>query len=658
MYMKLSSLLIGTALVLSLFVLSGDVIFDSVDNMFVSNDTSWEEESKVTDTRSPSYDPVVREDGHGNAHIVWTDERTGTAQVYYAKYDGSGDVIVPDMRITNNGAPSGAPDMAVGPDESVAIAFVDGKEGNWNIFIKQLDENGIETTPSTQISQVPVGATLKSIIQNSGPGTGPGSQTDLDGVDRNGMGPSNGLDEEERRIAQTVQTVTEYKEMVSFSPSVAIDHWGNIHIVWSDSRTGNFELYYSMMNDHDELEVSELRLTETSTSSLRPMAAIDADGRLSIVWEEVRGDVTELYYMLLGNSHVKLREMALVTTTTASMAKDMGMDEDGVIHLVWSDEKSGERQVRYMAFNGRGMVATPETELTPPGGECSQPSVTVGPDLVHVVFINGVGSTGHRIYYKTIGLEDGNISRSEPVVPNAWGAKDLDIEWASSTDAEAGTGVLRMVWADSRDGDEDIFLAQAETVTEVHVESAVVATGTETTSDPVTFAAVSALLLFGSVLATDIGRWATGMTLLPLYSRLKRTELLDQSVRDQIFNTIIKDPGINFTGLMKALMLKNGVLSYHLATLEREEYIISRRDGIFRRYYPKNNGHRPPKELHEQIRDIIFERPGITQSKLARELKKSRQVVNYHIKQMVANGAIRIVRRGRQTKCYICNWMA
>jgi DNA-binding MarR family transcriptional regulator len=645
--MKLSALFIGFGLILSLFVFSGTLIYDSVDSTFISNDTGWEEETRVTDSKGPSYGPVVKEDGHGNAHIVWTDERAGTPQLYYAKYDGSGNVIVPETRLTKNGAPSGAPDMAVGPGGEVTIAFVDAREGNWNIFIKQLDSNGIEITPSTQVSQVPIGATAKSIIHNLGKGS------DLD--------PTNGIegpsikDEEDRRVKQTAQTVTEYKEMSSFSPSIAIDQWGDIHIVWADSRTGNFELYYSLMDPQGNLEVSELLLTETASSSLRPLLALDPDGDLDIVWEEVRGDVTTIHFMRIGQSHIKLKEMKLVTTTTDSFSKAMDIDDDGVVHLVWADEKSGTRQVRYTAFNGKGMVAFEETTLTPPGGECFMPSVAVGHDLVHTVFVHGVGSSGQNIYYKTIDLASGNISQAQRLVPNAWGAKDLDLDWGSGDGMD---GTLRLVWADSRDGEEDIFLSQAETTTTLSVENTVVVAGSETVSDPMTFAAVGGLFALGAVLATDVGRWAIGASFVPLYSRLKKERLLDQNVRDVIYRAIMEDPGVNFTGLMRSLCLKNGVLSYHLSTLEREDYIVSRRDGIYRRYYPKNNGCKAPKELHEQITDIVFERPGITQSKLARQLKKSRQVVNYHIKQMVANGTIRIIRKGRQTLCYVCNWVA
>jgi DNA-binding MarR family transcriptional regulator len=309
-----------------------------------------------------------------------------------------------------------------------------------------------------------------------------------------------------------------------------------------------------------------------------------------------------------------------------------------------------------MAFNGKGLAAFPETALTPPGGECAQPSIAIGNELIHIAFIHGVGSSG-QIYYKTIDPETGNMSRAVQLVPNAWTAKDLEIDWDQEMYAEDGDGILRMVWADSRDGNDDIFLTQAETTSIIEVENTVVATGSKTVTNPVTLAAAGGLLILGVAFATDVGRWATGAAFLPLYSRLKREKVLDQSVRDLIFKAIMEDPGINFTGLMKSLSLKNGVLSYHLATLEREDYIMSRRDGIYRRYYPKNNGYKAPKELHEQIMDIVFERPGITQSKLARHLKKSRQVVNYHIKQMVANGTIKIIRRGRQTKCYICNWV-
>ena len=110
-HMKLPALLIGTAMLLSFFIISVNPIHDAMDSVFTDTDTGWEEETRITDERADSYDPVVLDDGNGNAHIVWTDERSGTPQLFYAKYDGAGNVVVPETRLTNTIAPSGVADM-------------------------------------------------------------------------------------------------------------------------------------------------------------------------------------------------------------------------------------------------------------------------------------------------------------------------------------------------------------------------------------------------------------------------------------------------------------------------------------------------------------------------------------------------------------------
>jgi len=144
---------------------------------------------------------------------------------------------------------------------------------------------------------------------------------------------------------------------------------------------------------------------------------------------------------------------------------------------------------------------------------------------------------------------------------------------------------------------------------------------------------------------------------VPLYTRLRREHLLDHDQRKSIFEMVRGEPGVNFSGLMNKLCMKNGVLAYHLMTLEREGFITSRRDGVFRRYYLIDAGS-IPDEIEEEIVEILYKSPGISQSGLARHLNKSRQVINYHIKQMASDGFVRLVKTGRRSRCYLQNWVS
>ena len=141
--------------------------------------------------------------------------------------------------------------------------------------------------------------------------------------------------------------------------------------------------------------------------------------------------------------------------------------------------------------------------------------------------------------------------------------------------------------------------------------------------------------------------------LIPLYSRIKKSEVLDNKLRERIHNRILTNPGENLGTIKNKLHLNNGAVIHHLTRLEKEGFIKSQRDGMYRRFYP--NGTRLPDvvEIQEEIRRAIQRNEGITQSEIAIKIGVSRQVVNYHVKLMIKNGTVRLQKNGRESKCFL-----
>ncbi|MFA5771786.1 MAG: winged helix-turn-helix transcriptional regulator [Thermoplasmata archaeon] len=166
------------------------------------------------------------------------------------------------------------------------------------------------------------------------------------------------------------------------------------------------------------------------------------------------------------------------------------------------------------------------------------------------------------------------------------------------------------------------------------------------------------------LVATEFGRYAILQLfiafIIPLYTKLKRSKLLDHYAREQIYKYIQTNPGENYTTIMQKLKLKNGALAYHLATLEREEMIKSMRDGIYKRFYP-TNAKVPLKGIPDLtwfqlgIFNLIKDNPGITQGEIANRIGESRQVANYHIHLMMNAGLLRTEKNGREVKFYLAN---
>ena len=146
------------------------------------------------------------------------------------------------------------------------------------------------------------------------------------------------------------------------------------------------------------------------------------------------------------------------------------------------------------------------------------------------------------------------------------------------------------------------------------------------------------------------------MRLFPFLVRIKREEILDQFTRGRIYEHIRKNPGDHYNSIGKELELNNGVLAYHLKTLERENYIKSERDGMYKRFYlteMKLSGHVITlNKTQERILGIIIGKPGISQKDIAHKLGLSTPTINYHVNMMVNAGFVRLVRKGKYTMCY------
>jgi len=85
--------------------------------------------------------------------------------------------------------------------------------------------------------------------------------------------------------------------------------------------------------------------------------------------------------------------------------------------------------------------------------------------------------------------------------------------------------------------------------------------------------------------------------------------------------------------------------------LERQEFIRSRQDGIYKRYFKEGTGaslmDASPMSLQRSILRLVGERPGISQKEIARQLGTSKQLVSYYIRNLREEGMVETHRSGR-----------
>jgi DNA-binding MarR family transcriptional regulator len=130
--------------------------------------------------------------------------------------------------------------------------------------------------------------------------------------------------------------------------------------------------------------------------------------------------------------------------------------------------------------------------------------------------------------------------------------------------------------------------------------------------------------------------------LVPLYSRLKPDEVLDQYKRGMIHGFIIAHPGVSFSDIKKSLSIGNGTLVYHLEVLEKSGHILSRQSGNLVRFYTSNVSYvdivaNSWTELQTMIVSQIRSCGQCSRSEIRKRVGASRQTLHNNLRKLVAD---------------------
>lgn len=153
--------------------------------------------------------------------------------------------------------------------------------------------------------------------------------------------------------------------------------------------------------------------------------------------------------------------------------------------------------------------------------------------------------------------------------------------------------------------------------------------------------------------STEPGRFRIFLFLTVLYSKLRKTKILDHYIRGRIQGYITANPGSHYNMIKADLQINNGNLAYHLQVLERQGYIRSVRDGIYKRFYPDTMSVPRPPSLQERILVLLRTHPGLTQKEIAIKLDEKPSTINDYVRRMVAASLLRVERAGVKNHCYV-----
>ena len=155
--------------------------------------------------------------------------------------------------------------------------------------------------------------------------------------------------------------------------------------------------------------------------------------------------------------------------------------------------------------------------------------------------------------------------------------------------------------------------------------------------------------------AVTAGGVALALFGFALYSRLARSEILDNERRDEVNKLIRESPGIALSEIAQRTGLGWGTTVYHLDRLERAGFVVSESHAGRRCYFPIGTLPREARpmlgalqqETTRSVAQFVAARPGATQTELCEGLGLSASAASKQVSKLESAG---LVRREREWK--------
>ena len=247
---------------------------------------SWGSDTRLTSNSATSEYPSVSVSG-SDVHVIWDDGRDGNFEIYYKRSTDGGASWGADTRLTTNSAASYGPSSTVS-GLAVHVVWRDDRDGNIEIYHKRSIDGGISWGADTRLTIDPSVSWLPSVSVSDSLGhviwwdSRDGNDEIYYKRSADG-GASWGID-----TRLTTNSAASVYPCVSTSALF-------VHVVWYDYRDGNNEIYYKRSTDGGISWGADTRLTSNSAASEYPSVSVSGSV-VHVVWTDTRDGNYEIYY--------------------------------------------------------------------------------------------------------------------------------------------------------------------------------------------------------------------------------------------------------------------------------------------------------------------------------------------------------------------------
>ncbi|MEO0228204.1 MAG: T9SS type A sorting domain-containing protein, partial [candidate division WOR-3 bacterium] len=131
---------------------------------------------------------------------------------------------------------------------------------------------------------------------------------------------------------------------------------GRLYLVWSDSRDGNYEIYFKKSTDGGSTWSNDQRLTNASGNSTEPALVLGNPGEIYVVWIDTRDGNSEVYFKYSEDDGTTWSADTRLTNDPGDCSgTHIAISPDKMnLYVVWNDTRDGQQEVYFK----RGTILT------------------------------------------------------------------------------------------------------------------------------------------------------------------------------------------------------------------------------------------------------------------------------------------------------------
>lgn len=234
----------------------------------------------------------------GGLAVAWEDDRTGdNPEVYFARLDASGARVGAEVRVTNDGGLSGSPRLVHGPANTLAIAWIDERDGaGGDVYFTRLTPAGARVTGATdlRVTRDP-NATSRPAIAYDGAGYGLAWENDVTTPDRPAVFFTI-LDATGARRTADLRLSSNLPSGAARHPTVAFGG-GEFLVAWDDDRPPHVggDLAIQRITTAGTRAHAEAFLYEDGDASRRPALAWSGT-QFVVAWEDSQYGHADIWF--------------------------------------------------------------------------------------------------------------------------------------------------------------------------------------------------------------------------------------------------------------------------------------------------------------------------------------------------------------------------